>query len=552
MEFSGQTRLNTTPPSVPAPAEEGNQGTNAASLNMKLRADSGGRAPAFAFAGQKRFSPSELAVLFLLLSAIAIFYGFTMRPGDPWSDDFAQYVQEAKNISEGAPYGQTAFIYRQDAWNPGPSVYPPLFPLFLAPVYHEFGLDLGPMKFLLLGFFLGALVVIYVTFRNELAFPGALGLVGLIGFSPFFWDNKDSVLSDIPFLFLGYLALYLTEVAVWREVSGKRFGVQAAAAGLVMYGACGTRNAGIVLIPAVLVWGLLWGRRILKSTVVSAAICGALTLAEAAKFQTFQSTVTEAHRSHSGASLVGQVLPFARFYIGCLDRLWSNSHSATLRVMVFAFTVVLMLVGIGIRHWRNVRVHDVFVLFYLPILISWEQARYLIPVIPVYFFYLILGVKWLSRRAPRPYGMAIASGLAVLVVLLYAVEYRALDLHHLPFGTASPETQQMFAFIEAHATPNDVVEFFAPRTMALYTQRKSSVYPHVPAPTQAAMQAYFCQLRVRYVVTSPWFQDRVLSDFIAANRGQWLVPLSNTRFDVYQLPGEGPGSACRTAAAYSR
>src|ERR1700692_2618023 len=103
MEFSGQASLNTTPAKVPAPAEKRNQQTIAASLNVKPRANSGGRAPALALAERNRFSPSELAGLFLLLSAIAIFYGFTMRPGDPWSDDFAQYVQEAKNISEGVP-----------------------------------------------------------------------------------------------------------------------------------------------------------------------------------------------------------------------------------------------------------------------------------------------------------------------------------------------------------------------------------------------------------------------------------------------------------------
>ena len=48
--------------------------------------------PASARAGRKRFSRSELGAVVLLLAAIGVFYGFTMRPGDPWSDDFAQYV----------------------------------------------------------------------------------------------------------------------------------------------------------------------------------------------------------------------------------------------------------------------------------------------------------------------------------------------------------------------------------------------------------------------------------------------------------------------------
>jgi hypothetical protein len=107
---------------------------------------------------------------------------------------------------------------------------------------------------------------------------------------------------------------------------------------------------------------------------VSAAICAALTVAEAAKFQTFQSTFTQAHR----ASLIGQMLPFARFYIGSLDRLWISSKSAIVKLVFFAFTMVLIVAGMTRRHWCTVRVQDVFVLFYLPMLLSWNQARYLI------------------------------------------------------------------------------------------------------------------------------------------------------------------------------
>ena len=255
--------------------------------------------------------------------------------------------------------------------------------------------------------------------------------------------------------------------------------------------------------------------------------------------------------SDSSSTLVDQYL-LRVFTLGHSTGCGATGIVANVRLAFFAFTVALMVAGMARRHWRTVRVQDVFVLFYLPMLISWNQARYLIPIIPLYLFYVISGVQWAARRVPGRYGVALVAGLAAVVALIYAADYRTLDLHHLPFGTASPEAQQMFAYIEAHAGPSDVVEFFAPRTLALYTHRKSTVYPHVPAPTQADMQAYFCEARVTYVVNSPWFRDPVLLDFIAANRGAWSEPFANRRFDVYELPEEGPGSACRTAAAYSR
>ena len=555
MEFSGVTRLNTPPSSVPAPANESNQGIIAAPLNVQPRADSGGRVPASARAGRKRFSRSELGAVVLLLAAIGVFYGFTMRPGDPWSDDFAQYVQHARNISERKPYAQTDYLFLKDAWNPGPAVYPPVFPLLLAPLYQVTGPDLRPMKLLVLAFFIGALLVIYLTFREELGSAGAWALIAVIGFNPFFWDFKDSVLSDIPFLFLCYLALYLTEMAVSRERSGTRFAMYAVMAGLAVYAGCGTRVAGIVMIPAILAWSVIRYGKVTQSAAVIVTLSTALELAEIWRLHTFQATFTALQRGRS-SSVISQGGFFARYYVGSLDRLWSNGHSPGIRLGFFAVTVALMLVGLlagtATRPWREVRVHDAFVLLYLPMLVNAPQARYLIPIIPLYLFYVISGVQWAVRRVRGRYGVALVAGLAAVVAVTYAADYRTLDLHHLPFGTASPEAQEMFAYVEAHAAPSDVVEFFAPRTLALYTHRKSTVYPHVPAPTQADMQAYFCEARVTYVVTSPWFRDPVVSDFIAANRGAWSEPFANGRFDVYELPEEGPGSACRTTVAYSR
>jgi hypothetical protein len=64
-------------------------------------------------------------LLAAFLLGIAIFYGFTLRPGHDWGDDFAMYVHHAKNIALGLPYNQTGYI-----WNPrfpmmGPPTYPP-------------------------------------------------------------------------------------------------------------------------------------------------------------------------------------------------------------------------------------------------------------------------------------------------------------------------------------------------------------------------------------------------------------------------------------------
>lgn len=59
----------------------------------------------------------------------------TIRPGQPWGDDFAMYILHAKNIASGKAYTDTGYIPNPGYAVLGPAAYPPLFPLVLSPVY---------------------------------------------------------------------------------------------------------------------------------------------------------------------------------------------------------------------------------------------------------------------------------------------------------------------------------------------------------------------------------------------------------------------------------
>src|SRR5438093_11141663 len=79
-----------------------------------------------------KFRRPSAAVLCVL--AIGNFYLATIREGHDWGDDFSLYIRHAQNIARGAPYAETGYIY--NAQNPGigPRIYPPGFPVLLAPV----------------------------------------------------------------------------------------------------------------------------------------------------------------------------------------------------------------------------------------------------------------------------------------------------------------------------------------------------------------------------------------------------------------------------------
>ena len=46
------------------------------------------------------------AVMFGIAAAV---YAATLRPGQDWGGDFAQYVQHARNLATGRPYLETKF-----------------------------------------------------------------------------------------------------------------------------------------------------------------------------------------------------------------------------------------------------------------------------------------------------------------------------------------------------------------------------------------------------------------------------------------------------------
>jgi hypothetical protein len=105
-------------------------------------------------------------LIFLLIS-IAVFHTATLRQGHIWADDFAMYIHHGQNIVDGRPYVQTGYLFTPTA-PVSPRMYPPVFPLLLAPVVRFSGLNLIPMKFEQVTFFVLALAVICLYWRRDI------------------------------------------------------------------------------------------------------------------------------------------------------------------------------------------------------------------------------------------------------------------------------------------------------------------------------------------------------------------------------------------------
>src|SRR6185369_7064365 len=99
-------------------------------------------------------------------------------------------------------------------------------------------------------------------FRHVLPRSYVAVLVLLVGLNPFFWQFKDQILSDIPFLFFALLSLGLFASTDASDGSARRRAIVGLLSGAAAYAAYATRTLGFTLIPCFVVHDLWRLRRV--------------------------------------------------------------------------------------------------------------------------------------------------------------------------------------------------------------------------------------------------------------------------------------------------
>jgi hypothetical protein len=182
----------------------------------------------------------------------------------------------------------------------------------------------------------------------------------------------------------------------------------------------------------------------------------------------------------------------------------------------------------------------------------WPAATdiYLVPIIPLFLFYAIVGFESLTSSAKPKLRTAMAAALMLMVIAGYAGKYSRLRLHS--FGemeTAGP--QRLFHFVANNTSPNDVIVFRRARALTLFTQREASPYHWVRNDND--LWQYFCSIHAAYLIDGPIdFSDPVpgapdgfFIGFIERHEGELQTVYSNSGFNVYKIRN-GSCSSMRT------
>jgi hypothetical protein len=448
----------------------------------------------------------------------------TIRGGHDWGDDFSMYIRHAQNLARGAPYAETGYIYNPHNPAVGPKTYPPGFPVLLAPIVKVFGGALGPMKVLIVATLAASLLLLLPLFRSVLPSPYLEALILIFGFSPVVWELKDHVLADLPFLFflLASLACFTHEAADGPVRRRLAYGV---VTGFLAYGAYATRVLGVLLVPTFLAHDLLRRRRV---GITAAAACAVFVLLAGVQYTAWLRDRSYFDQLAVTAASLGQNLVT---YGRALSDLWANGYSDGARGALFLTTSGLAAVGFAQSLRSGAGWREVFPLVYVAAVIAWpsyQGIRFLIPVIPFYLFYCLLGSRHLDevvrRRSGggsgRGRGNVVLVGLAAAVGVTYAGQYSTVPFGRFPTGVDRPESVEFFTFVR-NATDSDAVFVFSkPRALALFTGRRASA-PFSPADP-CLLWRYFAQIGASYVATGPdepYFDVAYLHQFVDRYRG---------------------------------
>lgn len=411
--------------------------------------------------------------IILVIGAAVLFHLVTVPDGHDWGGDFSHYIIHARNLATGQPYAQDGYInYINTPFSP--VTRPPVFPLLLAPVYFFFGLNLYAMKLLIIASILVLLIIFYKYCCGRLASPiNRLMAVGFVGFSPWMWEFNHQIVSEIPFMVFLFTSFYFANQWDREDIDERRRSKVAVATGVVMFLACGTRSAGILLVPALVAGNFLRLRRLDRATIIATLAFGGLYIAKSVLFHSETNYLARSVFSWD------HILPNMEGYYMSALGYWGEGFAIPARKALIVSTGLLALTGFLVTLRQRCSTSEFFLILY-PILIlpyyGFGGMRFLLPLIPLYIMYIFCGIEAVPSIGRFPIKKYLAFCMAGIMAYSYVDSYSFRNFNELQYGVETKESVEVFDFIRRKTPEDSVFMFFKPRVLVLFTGRKAEMY----------------------------------------------------------------------------
>ena len=171
----------------------------------------------------------------------------------------------------------------------------------------------------------------------------------------------------------------------------------------------------------------------------------------------------------------------------------------------------------------------------IQILLIWpyHESRYVYMIIPFYYYFLVVSLSKLNIQISK-----IKTSFAT-VFLIIQLSFLGIDYYNTIIpqvwhqivndGPETPEAQDMFSFVRGKTKKEDVIVFFKPRAMTLYTNRKSLI---------VHLDMNKIKSKGNYLVLHKDFGEYHQMLSLSSNPPEWLeLQFENSKFLIYKVQG---------------
>ena len=176
-------------------------------------------------------------------------------------------------------------------------------------------------------------------------------------------------------------------------------------------------------------------------------------------------------------------------------------------------------------------------MFYsLAILAFWNpevgsaQTRFLVPITPFLYFYLLESVRWIGKHAPlRAHVRLSPAGLAGVALIVLALAYRNLQDWRNPVRNRITDLSVGTTWIQKNTPLDSVVMVSDPVPAYLYARRKTVAFPGITQNIDQVISTY----NITDIVVSPRLQTPRTLDLDESVSAQ-IVPFLQMNSDRFR------------------
>jgi hypothetical protein len=452
------------------------------------------------------------------------------------SYDDAHYIILAESLSSGQGYQLINF--------PSPQIeraFPPGWPLLLAPLTFFFPGNYSVLKIFTLILWLASLPLIYNLLAKRIESPHLEILTGLIALNPLLVGTSITVMSESAYLFFSLVVLVLFDLQNY-EKPGYRLVILTAAAALFTQL---IRTVGISLFIALVVY-YLFSRRFRKAGITLGVFAAGALIQFWLNLRNGGSLISAGYESQvfngSVIEKAGQMLSNLLGYLNettaaALVPIFGERVTALagplIPALLNAALLLLILFGMILAR-KKIQLADVYVLVYLAgILAFWNpkvgsvKARFLIPMIPFLYFYLIQGLKWALGRFTKNSGRLIIGAAGLISIVLLA---RNLQDWRSPVSGQMTDLSIGAGWVAENAPADAIIMVNEPVPAYVQMRRQTIGYPK----DLQNIEKYIVNQGIDYIIVAPKLQSprsTALDEEVARE----LLPILNGSPDKFTV-----------------